>query len=156
MTPFSEVFKIYLSIVKEDLYTLYDEEVLTEELSSLLIRAITNFEYSKVSLEYEVEYDSDNDNIKNYTFINTLTNAEIVLLAEMMASYWLEDHLFDSRLATAVYIDKDFSIKQQEQIKALATICKDNNERLNYNKKMYGRKTANGTPNFSGLAGGVL
>lgn len=148
ITPFSDIFKIYLNIVTEDLYSLLDESDAEYNLITLLLRAVSLFEYPKVSLEYDVE---------QQVFIEKLNDREINLLADFMAELWLRDHLFDNRLAEAEYIDKDFSIKQQEQIKALNTLYETVRKERQYQQRMYNRHSRDGgTFKYSNLAGGVL
>lgn len=148
ITPFSDIFELYLNIVTENMYSLLDEEDTEYDLIQLLKRAINLFEYPKVSLECDFE---------NRVFLEKLNNREIGLLADFMAELWFRDHLFDANLVEAEYIDKDFSIKQQEQIKVLNTAYENIRKERQYQQRLYNRHSRDGgTFKYSKLAGGVL
>lgn len=144
-TPFSEVFEIFLSLITDDLYSIFDEKETEEDLCILLKQAIPRFEFPKDVIEL--------DSI-NKSFTRILTIEEINIIGNIMAELWLGRKIKDQRIINMEYGDKDFSMKSQgSHLKVLNDTLKDLKIETHYMQKLYNRRTKTGTPNYSGIAG---
>ena len=72
--------------------------------------AIGRFKYPRVSLDFEeVEKEIDGKVIKEYQFVDTLTNDEIQVLAIIMRYEWVSRCVASWENIRQLYADRDFS-----------------------------------------------
>ena len=92
-TPFLKVYDAFLARITADEWTLEEELAIVErDWQELLRMAIFRFKYPRVSLDSE-EVDittSDDEQLKQYQFVDDLTNDEIQLLALYMKHEWIK------------------------------------------------------------------
>ena len=114
-TLFLKVYDAFLARITADEWTLEEELAIVErDWQELLKMAIFRFKYPRIGLEVE-EVDKDeeeNDNpgqLKQYQFVNDLTNDEIQLLALYMKHEWIKRCIASWENIRQLYADKDFS-----------------------------------------------
>ena len=100
-TPLSKVYDAFLSKLEEDEWMLAEDvNVVEEDWRMLLDAAIFRVRYPHVSLDYDSETGS---------FVDTLGNDEIQLLALLMKSEWINRCIATWDNLRQLYNDKDFS-----------------------------------------------
>ena len=99
-TPFSVVYKSFLSKITDDMYMELTPQDTEKILQQLLLSALSSFEFPRQSLEYqEIEKaketnNEDQEEIKTeFVFINKLTNEEINIISTYMIVEWLGQQL---------------------------------------------------------------
>ena len=113
-TPFLKVYDAFLARITADEWTLEEELVIVErDWQELLKMAIFRFKYPRVDLSveeiYKFDIESNADQLKQYQFINDLTNDEIQLLALYMKHEWIKRCIASWENIRQLYADKDFS-----------------------------------------------
>lgn len=108
-TPFLEVYDAFLARITADEWTLEEELTIVErDWQELLKMAIFRFKYPRVELEVE-ETETSTEQMKQYQFVNDLTNDEIQLLALYMKHEWVKRCIASWENIRQLYADKDFS-----------------------------------------------
>ena len=111
-TLFLKVYDAFLARITADEWTLEEELAIVErDWQELLKMAIFRFKYPRVDLEVEeVTMDDPNPGqLKQYRFVNDLTNDEIQLLALYMKHEWVKRCIASWENIRQLYADKDFS-----------------------------------------------
>lgn len=116
-TPFLKVYDAFLARITADEWTLEEELAIVErDWQELLKIAIFRFKYPRVDLEVEeVNQDEEEEDsnrprpLRQYQFINDLTNDEIQLLALYMKHEWIKRCIASWENIRQLYADKDFS-----------------------------------------------
>lgn len=129
MTPYSEVYKFFLAEVQDDLYVLPEEldgdeeEVVLEDLNTLLKKSITEFSYPKVDIR---NYD---DMLQQFNV--DLDIDEIEILAMGMVIAWSRRELQNVDVMEQIMTTKDFNTySQAPQLRALQTLLRNAEKRL--------------------------
>lgn len=91
-TSFVKIYDAFLARITADEWTLEEELAIVErDWQELLKMAIFRFKYPRISLEVEeIQNEENSESIKNYQFVNELTNDEIQLLALYMKHEWVK------------------------------------------------------------------
>jgi len=95
-TLFLKVYDAFLARITADEWTLEEELAIVErDWQELLKMAIFRFKYPRIGLEVEEvdkneEEDDNPGQLKQYQFVNDLTNDEIQLLALYMKHEWIK------------------------------------------------------------------
>lgn len=98
---FTDVYPQILNTMKSSaLAELVDADIVAY-LDELMIRAIGDFSFPYISLDYT--YSEAN----GYEFTNTITQREINVLIAMVKMFWLEYNLDDDGLFGLVFFDRD-------------------------------------------------
>ena len=111
-TPFLKVYDAFLARITADEWTLEEELAIVErDWQELLKMAIFRFKYPRVSLDVEEIDPVDNDapQLKQYQFVDELTNDEIQILALFMKHEWIKRCIASWENIRQLYADKDFS-----------------------------------------------
>jgi disulfide oxidoreductase YuzD len=111
-TPFLKVYDAFLARITADEWTLEEELAIVErDWQELLKMAIFRFKYPRVSLDVEEIDPVDNDapQLKQYQFVEELTNDEIQILALFMKHEWIKRCIASWENIRQLYADKDFS-----------------------------------------------
>ena len=114
-TLFLKVYDAFLARITADEWTLEEELAIVErDWQELLKMAIFRFKYPRIGLEVEeVDKDEEEDDnpgqLKQYQFVNDLTNDEIQLLALYMKHEWIKRCIASWENIRQLYADKDFS-----------------------------------------------
>jgi len=111
-TPFLKVYDAFLARITADEWTLEEELVIVErDWQELLQMAIFRFKYPRVDLSVEElePLTTDVGQLKQYQFVNDLTNDEIQLLALYMKHEWVKRCIASWENIRQLYADKDFS-----------------------------------------------
>ena len=117
------------------------------ELNRLAIRAISDFKFPQIGLEYL--YD-DSENIetgedKGYYFVNDITQREYNVILARMKQYWVEYQISQERIFRNSYYDRDINsyspgnmidklIKAYNTFKSAADTAEYNYGRVNTSK----------------------
>ena len=104
------IFPQFLDEVKDCTYNDMDDIDLTTTLNGMLIKAIQDFKFCKVSLAYENDtaYDPLDNEAYGYYFVDEgIGDAEIRVLLALMKVYWIEGQIsFDQNFKNP-FFDKD-------------------------------------------------
>jgi predicted component of type VI protein secretion system len=145
-TPYSEIFDAYFVKVKDDLYTAMKPAELELELIKVMEAALPRFLYPKVNL--------DNRSNTSKTFDDTLTSAEIQIIATLMNVIWAESKCSDIEVARQLYRDHDFQLTSQaSHLRALLALRLEVKKLAKRMMDDYS-KVKDRKPDFSSLAGG--
>ena len=108
-----ELYPQFLLTIKSCTLSEITNFEIQRQLGNLTIRAISNFKFPRVSLEYV--YDED-INIETeapygYYFIsNDVKQKEINVILQRMKQYWIEFQISQERLFSNMYYDKDIRL----------------------------------------------
>jgi predicted rRNA methylase YqxC with S4 and FtsJ domains len=143
MTSLSDVFEMFLSLITDDLYSIFDAQDTEDDLILLLKQIVPKFEFPREPIS-----------IENGVFNRELIQEEINILANLMMEQWLRRKIMDQRNVRLEYGDKDFALRsQQAHLKVLNETMREIKEETHYMQRMYNRRTADGRPNYIGLMG---
>ena len=98
MTPYSTVYKAFLSRILEDEWENWLIEEAENDWQQILEAAIPWFKFPRVSLEHDEN-----------GFSGDLTQAEIQVLANFMKCEWLNRCIMTWENVKPLYVEKDFS-----------------------------------------------
>ena len=108
-TPFLKVYDAFLARITADEWTLEEELAIVErDWQELLKMAVERFKYPRISLEME-ELENADGPIAVMQFKETLTNAEIQLLALYMKHEWVKRCIASWENIRQLYVDSDYS-----------------------------------------------
>ena len=141
MTPFSEVYKAFLSRILEDEWQQWMIEEAEQDWHQIMENAITWFKFPRISLEYTEE-----------GFASDLGQAEIQVIADFMKCEWLNRCIMTWENVKPMYEERDFS--QANLLDKLSEALENERKRAASREAIYYR-SRNGRPfDFSRLAGG--
>lgn len=104
-TPYSDVYGSFLARIEEDDWLQEEDlEVVDADMFEILKMAVFDFRFPRVSLEFDGA---------DPKFTNTLTNAEIQVLATIMKSHWLRRQINTWRNIKQQYSTRDFELSSQ-------------------------------------------
>ena len=107
-TPFIKVYDAFLARITADEWMLEEELAVVErDWQELLKMAVERFKYPRISLEME-EVEGQGD-LPVVEFKETLTNAEIQLLALYMKHEWVKRCIASWENIRQLYVDSDYS-----------------------------------------------
>ena len=104
MTSFQVVYDAFLSKLLDDEWALWDEEDMKEDWKSILMGAIPNFKFPRVSLDIIVDLNSEEE-----VFSGDLSNEEVQILATYMKCEWLNRTILTWENVKPLYEERDFS-----------------------------------------------
>ncbi len=150
-TPLTKVYEAFLAKIEQNEWTTVEEmQAAEKDWFKLLEMAINRFMFPRISLDINPIEDPTN----GFSFIATITTAEIQVLATFMKNEWLKRSLASWELIRQQYTTKDFQFfsPANQMGKIQEAINQSNDECLRI-LNVYGR-AINGKPfNWSGLAG---
>lgn len=116
-TPFSYIYKNFLSKITDDMYMELTEQDTYSLLQQLLLSALPKFEFPRQSLQYtEIDTGQEDDEgnaIVEKVFINVLTNEEINIISTYMIVEWLGQQLASIENVRMKYSGNDFKFTSQ-------------------------------------------
>ena len=114
-TPFTEVYKSFLSKITDDMYMELTPQDTLKILEQLLFSALPKFEFPRQSLEYTlIGTETEDGEIKSqYAFVYPLTNEEINILSTYMIVEWLGQQLASIENVRMKYSGSDFKFTSQ-------------------------------------------
>ena len=132
-TPFQTVYDTFLSKVTDDMYMEIDQEETNALLYELLQNAIPWFEFPRVNL-----YNQNED-----SFLITLSNEEINILAVYMIVEWLGQQLANVELIRMKYSGSDFKFTSQaNHLHKLTNLQKEYERKGFHLQRLYKRRKA--------------
>jgi len=104
-TPYSEIYGSFLARIEEDDWLREEDlEVVEADMLEILKMAMFDFRFPRVTLVLDGT---------NSAMTNTLTNAEIQVLATAMKVHWLRRQVNTWRVIKQQYSTKDFELSSQ-------------------------------------------
>lgn len=100
MTEFRAVYDAFLAKILDDEWVTWDLEDILEDWQALMISALPWFKFPRVSLEYDLESSSFNED---------LNNEEIQIIATYMKCEWLNRTILTWENVKPLYDERDFS-----------------------------------------------
>lgn len=139
MTPYSTVYKAFLSRILEDEWENWLIEEAENDWRQILEASIPWFKFPRVSLERDDE-----------GFSGDLTQAEIQVLANFMKCEWLNRCIMTWENVKPLYVEKDFS--HANLLDKLNSTLKTERENAKEMESIYYRSRGGKPFNFSRLA----
>ena len=139
MTPYSEVYKAFLTRILEDEWENWLIEEAENDWRSILEASIPWFKFPRVSLERNEE-----------GFCGDLTQAEIQVIANFMKCEWLNRCIMTWENVKPLYVERDFS--QANLLDKLNNTLKYERENAEKMESIYYRSRSGKPFNFSKLA----
>lgn len=99
-TPFTEVYDAFLAKVLDDDWDDWDEGAIEQDLSAILLAALPNFKFPRVSLKVAED---------KISFEGELQNGEIQVLATYMKCEWYNRTILSWENVKSLYTERDFS-----------------------------------------------
>lgn len=140
-----------------DSYTLSEltNFEIQHQTDQLIIRAIQDFKFPKVSLEYVYDSDLNNETMesKGYYFVSDqVGQAEYNVILARMKQYWVEFQISQERLFANAYYDRDVRLHSPgntlDKLIKMFTTVRETADRAEFN---YGRVSDIGTPELGNI-----
>ena len=139
MTPYSEVYKAFLTRILEDEWENWLIEEAENDWRSILEASIPWFKFPRVSLERD-----------EWGFCGDLTQAEIQVIANFMKCEWLNRCITTWENVKPLYVERDFS--HANLLDKLNNTLKTERENAEKMESIYYRSRSGKPFNFSKLA----
>lgn len=97
---FTDVYPQFLNTLQSDTLAELADADIEAYLDELMIRAIADFSFPYVVLDYT-------EGVDGYEFNNSVTQREINVLLVLLKSYWLQQNIDNDGLFGLVYFDRD-------------------------------------------------
>lgn len=150
MLYFSEIHRQILNTLKSNTFSQLMDAEIEEHLNMLLIRAIGNFRYPRIPLDYQ-EIEDEITKEKDYVFTEEVTQKEINVLLTLMKVYWLEQQLDNESLFEDLFYDRDVkTFSRANMIRTLNDRYKDAKEESKIAQYNYSRERDN-RPTFGDI-----
>ena len=133
-TGFSVIHQQVLNTLKSSTLAAMEDYDIEIMLNDMIIRAVAEFRFPKISLVYEEITDSDST--VDYQFVNTLTQREINVILALVKKSWIEQQLDNESNFENTFYDKDVRLHSRGNlVKALQDryeLAKKDAERAQY------------------------
>lgn len=138
MTPFSVVYKAFLSKITDDMYMEFTKQDTQKMLNELLESAIPMFEFPRKSLDtIPAEEDDEEDGY----FESDLTKEEVRIIAAYMIEEWISQQLASVENIRMKYSGSDFKLTSQANHMSKLQSLKKEYERLGFHlQRLYKRR----------------
>lgn len=159
-TPFFVIYERFLSKITDDLYLELTKEETYADLQTILINAISGFEFPRFPIFNYQLVDDLTINGEGY-FNSILTHEEIDIISDLMMIEWLSRQIASVENTRMKYSGSDFKFTSQANHldKLLKTqqsfITRDRHKQRLYKRRKINPTTGEITPNYGGLAGGA-
>ena len=149
-TLFSQVYDRFFDKITDDMYVELTEQDTKKDCQSLLINAIPKFEFPKKSLTYQKEDFSLDPFNDESLFIETLTEEEIDILANLMVSGWLQRQIMSIDNTRQQYYGNTFKLTSQaSHLNALVKLKEDLDKDNKKQQRLYSRRQIDQNGNVS-------
>lgn len=114
-TPYSDIYKKFLTDIKDDSLLDFTVEERMEILDGLLKKSISRFKACQTDLLDRTERISATENtpVVEGQFNQDLTEEEMNILATIMRKYWLNDKIYNLELLQQKMTSKDWKLTSQ-------------------------------------------
>lgn len=150
MTPFMKVYDRFFDLITDDMYVEWTEEDTKKDLQNILVAAIPNFEFPKISLKYEIlKYDLVEFSDDSY-FYADFTEEEINIVAKLMVINWLQRQITSIENTRQKYYGDSFKLTSQaSHLKALISLKEDLQKDSKKEQRLYKRRIIDSDGNVS-------
>lgn len=150
MTPFMKVYDRFFDLITDDMYVEWTEEDTKKDLQNILVAAIPNFEFPKISLKYEIlKYDLVKFSDDSY-FHADFTEEEINIVAKLMVINWLQRQITSIENTRQKYYGDSFKLTSQaSHLKALISLKEDLQKDSKKEQRLYKRRIIDSDGNVS-------
>lgn len=140
-TLFTEVYDRFFDKITDDMYVELTEQDTKKDCQSLLVNAIPKFEFPKQSLAYQKEDFSLEPFNDESHFVNSLTDEEIDILANLMVSTWLQRQIMSIDNTRQQYYGNSFKLTSQaSHMNSLVKLKEDLDKNNKKQQRLYGRR----------------
>ena len=142
-TPFSKIYKLFLSKITEDMYMELTPEDTYKLLHELLLSSIAKFEFPRQNLDYEYEIvtTQQGDQVTVWYFYNLLTDEQQNILATYMIVEWIGQQLASVENTRMKYSGADFKFTSQaNHMQKLLQLKKDYEREGFHLQRLYKRR----------------
>lgn len=145
-TSFSEIYKLFLSKITDDMYMELTYQDTVKILNELLISAIPKFEFPKQNLDYQEQQlygqlDSEGNPLISFSFKEVLTTEEKNIIATYMIVEWLGQQLASIENTRMKYSGSDFKFTSQaNHMQKLLQLKKDYEREGFHLQRLYKRR----------------
>ena len=148
-TPFSDIYKSFLSKITDDMYMELTEEDTSKILFELFESALPNFEFPRVDI-YSYSEEMDGYDIR-------LSKEEINIIATYMVVEWLGQQLASVDNTRMKYSGSDFKMTSQANHMAKLQSLKANYEQKGFHlQRLYKRRIVDETGVMRSTFGSIM
>ena len=141
MTSVYKVYEAFLSKMLEDEWLNWTQEEVEADWRQLLLGALPNFKFPRVSLDFNESGD----------FVDDLNNEEIQILATLMKCEWLNREILTWENVKPLYVERDFS--QANLIDKYTKLLKEERANAKNLERLYYRSRKRKPFDYTKLAG---
>jgi hypothetical protein len=140
-----------------DSYTLSDftNFEIQNQLNYLVIRALNDFKFAKVDLNFEFDETINDDTMEPFGYYFTseeVKQPEFSVILARMKQYWIEFQISQERLFANAYYDRDIRLHSpgntMDKLIKMFTTFRETADRAEFN---YGRVSIEGTPTLGDI-----
>ena len=145
-----KVYDRFFDLITDDMYVEWTEEDTKKDLQNILVAAIPNFEFPKISLKYEIlKYDLVEFSDDSY-FYADFTEEEINIVAKLMVINWLQRQITSIENTRQKYYGDSFKLTSQaSHLKALISLKEDLQKDSKKEQRLYKRRIIDSDGNVS-------
>ncbi len=152
MTLFQEVYNNFLGRITEDMYMEYTPRDTKRDCQSLLISAMSSFEFPRFNVfDYQIEEIVENNegDFEDRSYFNTdLTLEEITILAVLMMIEWLGRQINSCENIRQKYSSADFKFTSQAaHLAQLTKLQEENLKHSTHLQRLYKRRIHDSSTN---------
>ena len=141
MTQLQVVYDAFLGKMLEDEWLNWTQEEVEADWRQLLLGALPNFKFPRVSLDFNESGD----------FVDDLNNEEIQILATLMKCEWLNREILTWENIKPLYVERDFS--QANLIDKYTKLLKEERANAKNLERLYSRSRKRQPFDYTKLAG---
>lgn len=146
----NHLFPQFLQSVDSCTLSEFTNFEIQNQLSYLILRAVNDFKFPKVSLDYEFDEELNVDTGESYGYYfisNDVGQKEFNVILARMKQYWVEFQISQERLFANAYYDKDIRLHSPgntiDKLIKMFTTFKNTADIVEFN---YGRVSIERTP----------
>ena len=145
-----KVYDRFFDLITDDMYVEWTEEDTKKDVQNILVAAIPNFEFPKISLKYEIlKYDLVEFSDDSY-FYADFTEEEINIVAKLMVINWLQRQITSIENTRQKYYGDSFKLTSQaSHLKALISLKEDLQKDSKKEQRLYKRRIIDSDGNVS-------
>lgn len=148
-TPFQEIYDSFLGKITDDMYLELRPDETAQDMESLLISAIPNFEFPRFSL-FDYSQDTQTYNIE-------LSLEEVGILSHLMVIEWIRRQLASVENTRMKYSGSDFKFTSQaNHLHKLLKLKESFEQESKHLQRLYKRRKINSDGTVSSNFGSIM